>query len=151
MPRDWLKNNQSLAAISTSAVPQHVRAFFKLTSLFPFWCQRFNTESWLLTKQAKSPCCTTYQEGYLMRDSTHMGTQNSSSSSLWIYTDQPPKLHRTERTVTKPNAIFKSAENTSFCNYSSFLLSLSLSLNVNPFSQPNCCLVPFLLSRLMLQ
>ena len=36
MPHDWLKNNQSRAAISTSAVPRHVSAFFKLTSLFPF-------------------------------------------------------------------------------------------------------------------
>ena len=31
--RDWLKNNQSRAAISTSAVTPHVRGFFKLTDL----------------------------------------------------------------------------------------------------------------------
>ena len=35
-PLDWLKNNQSWAAISTSAIPPHVHAFFKLTDLLPF-------------------------------------------------------------------------------------------------------------------
>ena len=118
---DWLKNNQSRDAISTSAVPLHVHVFFKLTSLFAFWHQRCNTESWLLTKQATSPCGGTYKEGHPMRDSAHVGTQNSPFSSLWICTDQPPKLHGTERTVTKTNAIVKSAENSSFCNSSSFL------------------------------
>ena len=33
-PRDWLKNNQSRGAISTSAVPPYVRAFFKLTPFY---------------------------------------------------------------------------------------------------------------------
>ena len=70
-----------------------------------------------------------YIQGYSM----HMWTQNSLTSSLWICKDQPPKLHGTERTVTKTNVIAKSAENTSFCNSSSFLLSLNLSLNINPF------------------
>ena len=32
--RDWLKNNQSRATISISAVPSYVRPFFKLTSFF---------------------------------------------------------------------------------------------------------------------
>ena len=62
-----------------------------------------------------------------MRDYTYMGTQNSPSSSLWICTNQPSKLHGTERTVTKTNAIVKSAENNYFCNYSSFLLYWSFS------------------------
>ena len=42
------------------------------------------------------------------------------NSRIWM--DQPPKLHDIERTVTKTNAIVKSAENNSFCNYSTFLL-----------------------------
>ena len=36
VPRGWLKNNQSRAAVSTSAVQPHVCAFFKLTSFFTF-------------------------------------------------------------------------------------------------------------------
>ena len=36
VPRDWQKNNQSRATISTSAVPLHVCAFFKLIPFFPF-------------------------------------------------------------------------------------------------------------------
>ena len=38
IPHDWLKNNQSGAASSTSTVPPHVHTFFKLTDLpfFPF-------------------------------------------------------------------------------------------------------------------
>ena len=43
-------------------------------------------------------------------------------------------LHGTERTPTKTNDRIKSAENTSFCNYSSFILSLSISLNIKHFS-----------------
>ena len=31
----FIINNQSQAAVSTSIVPSHVRAFFKLTDLFP--------------------------------------------------------------------------------------------------------------------
>ena len=34
VPRDWLFFNQSRGAISTSAVPPNVRAFFELTDLF---------------------------------------------------------------------------------------------------------------------
>ena len=63
---------------------------------------------------------TTYEDGHPIRDSTHLETKNSPSI-LWICMDQPPKLHETERTVTRTNAIVKSAENTSFCNYSSLL------------------------------
>ena len=103
--------------------------FFKLTSLFPFWHQGCNTESWLLTKKAKSPCCATYGEGHPMRLSTYVGTQNSPSSSLWICADQPPKLHGTERTVTKTNA--KVCRKYLFLQL--FFFSLSLSLNINPF------------------
>ena len=55
-----------------------------------------------------------HKDDHPMRGSTDVGTQNSPSSSLWICMDQPPKLHETERTVTKTNAIVKSAENTSF-------------------------------------
>ena len=65
VPSDWLKNNQSRAAIITSSVPPHVHAFFKLASLLLLWRQRCNTESWLLLKQDTSPC------------STHMGTMSS--------------------------------------------------------------------------
>ena len=90
-------------------------------------------ESWLLPKQATSPSSVVHMKVILRGYSTHLGTQNSPSSSLWICKDQPPKLHGTERIVTKTNAIAKSAENTSFCNYSSFLLSLSISLIINPF------------------
>ena len=115
VPRDWL--NQSRATNNISVVPPHVRAFFKLTSLFPFWHQRCNTESWLLTKQATRPCGVTYAVGHPMRDSTHMWTQNSRSSSLWICMDQPPKLYGT---VTKTNAIVKSAENHLFLQLFSF-------------------------------
>ena len=115
--RACLKNNQSRAAISASAVPPHVRAFFKLkdtndvTRNLDCWRNRLRVSMWR----------TTYEDGHSMRDSTHVGNQNSPSSSLWICTDQPPKLHVTEKTVTKTNAIVKSAENISFCNSSSFL------------------------------
>ena len=61
VPRDWLKNNRSQAAISTSAILPHMRASFKLTSLFLLWHQRCNMESWLLLKQAMSPCGGTYE------------------------------------------------------------------------------------------
>ena len=54
---------------------------------------------------------TSYEDYHPMRDSTHMRTQNSPSWSLWICTEQPPKLHETKRTITKTNAIVKSAEN----------------------------------------
>ena len=77
-----------------------------------------------------------------MRDSTHEETQNFPSSSFWICTDQPPKQHETERTVTKTNAIVKYAEKNplfaillffiSFTKYKSFfstkLLPCSFSL-----------------------
>ena len=118
----WLAEKQpTTGPISMSVIPLHVCVFFKLTPFFSFWHQRCNTESWLLTKQAMSPCGAIYEESHPMRDSIHIGTQNSPSSSLWICTDQPPKLYVTERTVTKTKAIVKSAENTSFYNYSSFL------------------------------
>ena len=106
-----------------------------LQTNIPFYsgCQRCKTESWLLTKQATSPCGGTYEDSHPMRDSTHMGTPNSPSSSLWICTDQPPKLQRTERTVTKTNAIVKSAEKTVFLLF----FFLYLSLNINPLFQPN--------------
>ena len=62
------------------------------------------------------------------------------TSNLWICKDQPLKLHGTERTVTKMNTIAKSAENTSFCNSSSFFIYF---FKCKPFSQPNCCFVSF--------
>ena len=55
-------------------------------------------------------------------DTLHMwGPKILFLQTFWICIDQPPKQHETERAVTKTNAIVKSAENTSFCNYSSFL------------------------------
>ena len=118
-------------------------------SLFPFDTNdvRQNLDCWqskLLVSNFM--WCTTYEDGHPMRDSTHMGTRNSPSSSLWICMDQPPKLHGTERTVTKTNAIVKSAENTSFGNSSSSSSSSSLSLNINPFSF-NQIVVSFLFSH----
>ena len=129
MPRDWLKNNQSLTTISTSAVPLHVRAFFKLTSFFSLWCQRCYTESWLLTKQATASS-KVHTRTVIPRETLRTW---GSKILLWICADQPPKLHETERTVTNTNAIAKSAENTSFCNSFSFLPFLYLSLNKNSF------------------
>ena len=133
-------------SISTTVLPPHVRAFFKLTSLFALWRQRCNSESWLLTKQALSPC------GATPDDTLH--TLGPKILLLQVFKSdraiKKTKQNGTERTVTLTNAIAKSAENTSFSN-SSFLLSLSISLNINTFFQPNCCLYSFLLSRLTQQ
>ena len=143
MPRDWLKNKQSRVAISTSAVPPHVRAYFKLTSLLALWRQWCNTESWLLTKQATIPCGATYED--TLRT---WGPKILLLQTLWICKDQPPKLHGTKRTVTMTNAIAKSAGNTSFCNSPSFLLFIyffkykpffSIELLPCPFSLVTPC------------
>ena len=93
--------------------------------------------------------CTT--RGRSSYERLYVGTQNSPFSSVWICTDQPPKLYETERIVTKTNAIFKSVENTSFCNYYSLLFFFISYTKYIPFFQPNCCLVPSLSLRLVLQ
>ena len=124
---------------NTSAVPPHVHAYFKLTSLFfLLWYQWL---TWNLD------CCrkATYE------DTLHTWELRILLLQVFEYVrtsqDQPPKLH--ERTVTKTNAITKSAENTSFCNYSSFLLFLYISQNINLFF--NQIVALFLLSHLVLQ
>ena len=120
LPCYWLKNNQSRATISTTAIPPYARTFFKLTSLFGLLTPTMYMESWLLTKQITSLSDATYEDSHPMRNSTPMGTQTSPSSSLWICKDQPAKLHGAKRTITWTNAIIKSAENTFFFNSSSF-------------------------------
>ena len=117
--------------------------------LFPFDTNDVtqNLDSWRSRLQVSNNTWhTIYEDGYPMRDSMHVGTKNSPSSSLWIYTNQPPKLHETERTVTMTNAIIKSAENASFCNYSSFLLYFISFTKYKPFFF-NQIVVLFLFSR----
>ena len=125
--RDWQKKQPITGryqyiyrTISSARVFQTNRPLFPfdindVTRNFDCWRSRLRVSNnmWRIT----------YEDGYLMRDSTHVGTQISPSSSLWICTDQPPKLYETERTVTKTNTLVKSSENTSFCNYSLLYLS----------------------------
>ena len=108
--------------------PTRARVLQTNKSLFPFDTNGIirNLDCWrsrLLVSD--SMWRTTYEDGHPKRDSTHVRTHNSPSSSLWICTDQSARLQETERTVTKTNATVKSAENTSFCNYSFFFFSLT--------------------------
>ena len=124
VPHDWLKNKQLRATIKHIChTTTHARVLQTNRPLFPFDINDItqNLDCWqsrLLV--SKSMWHTTYENSHPMRDSTHVGTQNSPSSSLWICMDQPPRLHETVRTVTKTNAIVKSSENTSFCKVLGF-------------------------------
>ena len=156
MPRDWLKKQpitghyQHICCTTTCACILQTNR-----PLFPFDTNDVtqNLDCWQSSLRV-SNCmwCTTYEDGHPMRVSAYVGTQSSPSSNLWICMDQPPKLHETERTLTKTNGMVKSAKNTSSCNSSSFLLCFISFTKYKPsFFQPNCCLVPFLSSCLVLQ
>ena len=62
MPRDWLKNNQSRAAISTFAIPPHVHTLFKLTSLYPFHATNVtrNLDCWRIRPPVTTACGALY-------------------------------------------------------------------------------------------
>ena len=139
----WLAEKQPI----TSCYPQiccitTCMSILQINILFKLWHQQCNTESRRLPKLVMSPNSEVHTKVILQGYSTHMGTQNSPTSNLWICKDQPPKLQGTKRTVTRMNAIAKSADNTSFCNYSSFSWYF---FKYKLFFQPNCCLVTFLL------
>ena len=128
--RDWLKNNQSQAAIITSAVPPHVHMFFKLTSFFSLWRQRCNMEFWLLTKQATSsevhtrtviPWETLRTWGPRILLLQAFESVRTSHQNYMELKEQLPR-----------RMLLLSLQKTPL--FAIFLLSLSISLNINLFS-----------------
>ena len=139
MPCDWLKINQSQAAISTYAVPPHVCAFFKLTSLFlitrnlDYWQNRLRVYVALHTRILH----------------VHGDLEFSFFKPLNI------KGPATKSTWKWKNC-YQDECNTEVYRKHLFLQLFFFSFFIyffryKPFFQPNCCFVPFLLSRRELQ
>ena len=148
MTRDWLKNNQSRAAISTSAVPLHVCAFFKLTSFF----LTFDTND--VTRNLD---CWRNR----LRVSVHVAHYiRGRSSHERLYAHGGPKFPffkalnlyglATKTTWNWKNCYQDKCYSLVFRKHfflQFFFFSLSLSLNINPFSF-NQTVVLFLFSCL---
>ena len=142
--RDWLKNNELWAVVSTSAVPLHMRTFFKTNIPF-LGHQQCHTESWLLESKLRG----TYK-GATYEDTLRTWWPRILLQTFESVRTSQQNYMELKKTVTKTNAIAKNAENTYFCN-SSFLSFLYISLNINPFFNRILALFPFSRLGLLLQ